>query len=142
MRAGLLDSAALSRLLAPERLNARIVRGELLAHSCRPARPGFHRFRHSAASIVNERTGNLKLAKRLVRREMADETCCSSVPGAMFHVAFFTAVRWTERRPTRRGSPTPSLRPSRRQNWACARRLRSRGIVERDDPNAFHECLG
>lgn len=27
---------------------------------------GFHRFRHSAASIVNERTGNLKLAQKLL----------------------------------------------------------------------------
>jgi integrase len=30
------------------------------------ARSGFHTFRHSAASIVNDRTGNLKLAQKFL----------------------------------------------------------------------------
>jgi hypothetical protein len=33
---------------------------------------GFHTFRHSAASIVNDRTGNLKLAQRLRGNVHAD----------------------------------------------------------------------
>jgi len=35
---------------------------------------GFHTFRHSAASILNERTGNLKLAQRLLGHSSVDMT--------------------------------------------------------------------
>jgi len=31
-----------------------------------PRSSGFHRFRHSAATIVNQQTGNLKLVQRLL----------------------------------------------------------------------------
>ena len=35
---------------------------------------GFHTFRHSAASILNERTGNLKLAQKLLGHSSIDMT--------------------------------------------------------------------
>lgn len=35
---------------------------------------GFHTFRHSAASILNERTGNLKLAQKLLGHSNIDMT--------------------------------------------------------------------
>ena len=35
---------------------------------------GFHTFRHSAASILNERTGNLKLAQKLLGHSTVDMT--------------------------------------------------------------------
>ena len=35
---------------------------------------GFHTFRHSAASILNERTGNLKLVQKLLGHSTVDMT--------------------------------------------------------------------
>jgi len=39
-----------------------------------PGASGFHTFRHSAASILNERTGNLKLAQKLLGHSAIDMT--------------------------------------------------------------------
>jgi integrase len=39
-----------------------------------PGTSGFHTFRHSAASILNERSGNLKLAQKLLGRSSIDMT--------------------------------------------------------------------
>ncbi|MBZ5699115.1 MAG: tyrosine-type recombinase/integrase [Acidobacteriia bacterium] len=45
-----------------------------LGISRRSGASGFHTFRHSAASILNERTGNLKLAQRLLGHSTVDMT--------------------------------------------------------------------